>query len=77
VRRRDGMTLLAGGAAVGWPVATHAQQPMVKVYRLGMLKLTPGTQNATNFDALHAGLRELGYVDRLPLDRRPGGAVRQ
>jgi hypothetical protein len=30
VRRRDGMTLLAGGAAVGWPVATHGQQPMVK-----------------------------------------------
>ena len=34
-----------------------------KVYRIGMLELTPASANRTNLDALLRGLREAGYVE--------------
>src|SRR5262249_15863670 len=70
VRRRAFITLLGGGA-VAWPLAARAQQPG-RVYRIGVLELSPGASNAANFDALRKGLRELGYVEgqNLVLDYR-------
>ena len=70
MRRREFITLL-GGAAVAWPLAARAQQPG-KVYRIGLLDMTPAASNAANFDALRKGLRELGYVEgqNLVLDYR-------
>jgi putative ABC transport system substrate-binding protein len=63
MKRRAFMILLAGGAAAGWPVAARAQQPMGKVYRIGVLELTPAAQNTANLGAFRAGLRDLGYVE--------------
>jgi putative ABC transport system substrate-binding protein len=44
------------------PPAADAQ-PAGKVYRIGMLEAIPAARNAANLDALHQGLRELGYVE--------------
>jgi putative tryptophan/tyrosine transport system substrate-binding protein len=77
MRRREFISLLGGVAA--WPLAARAQQPS-RVYRIGVLELSPAASNAANFDALRKGLRELGYVEgqNLVLDYRSadGGAER-
>jgi putative tryptophan/tyrosine transport system substrate-binding protein len=69
IGRREFITLLGGAAA--WPLAARAQQPG-KVYRIGLMEMTPAASNAANFDALRKGLRELGYVEgqNLVLDYR-------
>ncbi len=69
MRRREFINLVGGAAA--WPLAARAQQPG-KVYRIGLLDMTPAASNAANFDALRKGLRELGYVEgqNLVLDYR-------
>jgi putative ABC transport system substrate-binding protein len=59
MRRREFIALIGGAAA--WPFTARGQ--MGKVYRIGLLEPTPATQNATNLDALRAGLRRLGYVE--------------
>jgi putative ABC transport system substrate-binding protein len=41
-----------------------AAQPAGKVYRIGVLEMTPVALNAPNLDAFRQGLRELGYVER-------------
>jgi putative tryptophan/tyrosine transport system substrate-binding protein len=61
LKRRQFITLL-GGAAAAWPLTAHAQQHG-RVYRIGLLEMTPASSNAANFDALRKGLRELGYVE--------------
>src|SRR5262249_34129239 len=61
MRRRAFLTLL-GGAAVAWPLAARAQQP-AKVWRVGVLETISAQLNATNFEALRKGLRDLGYVE--------------
>ena len=70
MRRREFIRLL-GGVAATWPLAARAQQPG-RVYRIGVLELSPAASNAANFDALRKGLRELGYVEgqNLVLDYR-------
>jgi putative ABC transport system substrate-binding protein len=70
MNRREFMRLL-GGAAAAWPLVTRAQQP-IRVYRIGVLEMSPAATNADNFDALRKGLRELGYVEgqNLVLDYR-------
>ena len=70
IRRRE-LIFTLGGAAAAWPLAARAQQPG-KVYRIGLLDMTPAASNAANFDALRKGLRELGYVEgqNLVLDYR-------
>ena len=70
MRRRDFIALL-GGAAVSRPLAARAQQPG-RVYRIGVLEMSPAATNADNFDALRKGLRELGYLEgqNLVLDYR-------
>jgi putative ABC transport system substrate-binding protein len=60
MRRREFITLL-GSAAATWPLATHAQQPPAKVFRIGFLGLTSANSLPERFEAFRAGLRDLGY----------------
>jgi putative tryptophan/tyrosine transport system substrate-binding protein len=71
MRRRDFITLLGGAAALGSPRTAHAQQPS-KIYRLGYLA---PTRILNLIEALHTGLRELGYVEgkNLKVEYRFGG----
>jgi len=63
MKRREFISIL-GGAAVGWPLATHAQQP-AKMPRIGFLATapfdTPEFREAR--DPFLQGMRELGYVE--------------
>jgi putative tryptophan/tyrosine transport system substrate-binding protein len=61
-KRREVITLL-GGAAAAWPVTARAQQPSGKVYRIGFLGVTSRAEYRGNIDALHRGLRQLGYEE--------------
>lgn len=54
MRRREFLSVL-GGAAVGWPLAAHAQS---RVYRVAMLTLQAGEDPAQ----ILGPLRNLGYV---------------
>src|SRR5258708_5288382 len=62
MRRRD-FIVLAGGAAAAWPVATHAQQPARKVYRIGYLVSASSYTAARFIEGFRRGLRELGWVE--------------
>src|SRR5262249_1319271 len=53
-----------GGAAIAWPLAARAQQPVGKVPRIGYL--SPGSASPgplAYHDEFQRGLRELGYVE--------------
>ena len=60
MNRRDFVALL-GGTAVGWPVATNAQQA-AKVARIGWLAGSLGGSPHVG-EAFLQGLRDLGYVE--------------
>ncbi len=55
LKRREFITVL--GAAAAWPLAVHAQQPVVPV--IGVL----GGSSAQFRDALTQGLKETGYIE--------------
>jgi putative tryptophan/tyrosine transport system substrate-binding protein len=59
MRRRDFIALL-GGAAVGWPLATRAQQPMPVI---GYLHVRGQEDAAHEADAFRRGLRDGGFVE--------------
>jgi putative ABC transport system substrate-binding protein len=61
VKRREFITVL-GGAAAAWPLAARAQQPE-RMRRIGVLETISAELNATNFEALRKGLRDLGYIE--------------
>jgi putative ABC transport system substrate-binding protein len=60
VNRREFITLL-GGAAVSWPFAARAQQP-VKVKRVGILS-PAASETAATLTAFREGIRNLGYIE--------------
>jgi putative ABC transport system substrate-binding protein len=75
IRRRKFITLL--GAAVTWPLAASAQQPIGrtgKMPRLGVLMPGPAAHSTTTLDPFYRGLHELGYVvgQNLAIERRDG-----
>jgi len=58
MRRRDFIRVIAG-LGVAWPLATRAQTPPGKIYRLGILQ--PAKPPEPLVDALIERLKELGY----------------
>jgi ABC transporter substrate binding protein len=64
VKRREFITLLGGGAIVGWPLAARGQESG-KVLRIGFLSgASPTAAGFPNRIAgLRSGLRDLGYVE--------------
>jgi hypothetical protein len=60
MRRRDFITFLGSGAAT-WPVAAYAQQP--RIAQIGFLGAATAAGYAKLFEALQAGLRDLGYLE--------------
>ena len=54
-------TLLLAATALLFASSASAQQG--KIWRIGVLETTSRTMNAANLEALHKGLRELGYVE--------------
>jgi putative ABC transport system substrate-binding protein len=80
LKRREFITLL-GGAAVAWPIATHAQ-PSKQMRRIGVL--AAGVERDPDVQANHAaflqGLEQLGWSDgrNIRIERRwaAGGAER-
>jgi ABC-type uncharacterized transport system substrate-binding protein len=57
IRRREFITLLAGGAA--WPLAARAQQPAGKTISVGILAL----EALSPIDTFRQALNDLGYVE--------------
>jgi putative ABC transport system substrate-binding protein len=60
-KRRDLIVALAA-VAMGAPLAAFAQQKG-KVWRIGILGAASASGTASRFEALRAGLRDLGYVE--------------
>src|SRR5271154_5124622 len=60
LKRRE-FVALVGGAAVGWPLATRAQQPALPV--IGYVH--PGSLDGERrqVDAFYRGLKEAGYTE--------------
>ena len=61
LKRRDFITLL-GGAAVAWPLAARAQQP-VRITKIGHIESGFPSSSPNLLAAFRQGLRELGYVE--------------
>ena len=59
MRRRE-FIMLVGGTAATWPLASHAQQPARRVYRIGYLSIISG-EHSYAVKAFEEGLRRLGY----------------
>jgi putative tryptophan/tyrosine transport system substrate-binding protein len=61
MKRREFITLV-GGAAAGWPLAAHAQQP-VRLPTIGFMGATTPSAGGQLLAAFVARLRELGWID--------------
>jgi putative tryptophan/tyrosine transport system substrate-binding protein len=64
MKRRDFITVLGGGAAVAWPLATRAQEaarlPLVAILRSEVAGDSEGLRNSA---ALVHGLQALGWTE--------------
>jgi ABC-type uncharacterized transport system substrate-binding protein len=61
VRRRDFIKVIAGSAAVAWPLAARAQQPAMPV--IGFLRSTTPAGSGHLVTAFRQGLNEAGFVE--------------
>lgn len=63
--RRRAFTKLLGGAAVAWPLATHAQTAANKIARIGVLMGSNESQpeSQSRIKAFREGLQQLGWVE--------------
>jgi putative tryptophan/tyrosine transport system substrate-binding protein len=61
MKRRDFITLL-GGAATGWPLPAHTEQP-TGVARIGYLGLGSASAMSSRVEALRSGLHDLGWIE--------------
>ena len=60
MRRREFITL-TGCAAVAWPIAARAQQPVMPV--IGFLSIGSREADTSRMNAVRRGLTEIGYVE--------------
>jgi putative tryptophan/tyrosine transport system substrate-binding protein len=60
MRRREFITFLSGTVAA-WPLAARAEQ--AKIAQIGFLGAATAAGYAKQFEALQAGLRDLGYLE--------------
>ena len=64
MKRREFISLLAGGAAIAWPIAARAQQPARSPMPLiGFLSSRAPNTEAHLVAAFLQGLKDLGYVE--------------
>ena len=63
MNNRRKLIIALGAGALAAPLASFAQQPPVKVHRIGLLGVASAATYARQVEALRAGLRELGYVE--------------
>lgn len=63
VSRRRRLLLALGGAALAAPLVPHAQQPVVRMVRIGVLGVTTAAGYTRQTEALKLGFRDLGYVE--------------
>ena len=59
IKRRELITLVAGGAAAAWPLASRAQQPAMPV--VGYLGSTTPEMSTKRLAAFRKGLRDAGF----------------
>jgi len=60
MRRREFIKLL-GGTATAWPLAAHAEQPVIPV--IGFLDPRPPGAVENRLRGFHQGLKEAGYIE--------------
>jgi putative ABC transport system substrate-binding protein len=61
LKRREFIVLLGGAAA--WPLAARAQQPAMRVRRIGVLMDVHGAEGQARLAAFHQELQQLGWSD--------------
>jgi putative ABC transport system substrate-binding protein len=63
MNNRRKLVIALGAGVLAPQVTSFAQQPPLKIHRIGVLGVASATTYARQVDALRAGLRELGYVE--------------
>ena len=61
MRRRDFVTLIAGGPAAAWPLGAQAQQGALPL--VGVMHAASAAENGYIVDAIRQGLNAAGFVD--------------